>query len=554
MKKKLISLLLTAAMAISLAACGGKEPDNGQASSGGASRSDAAKDSDAGTPAEDGPLTPFADTVTLEVALMINSGLNYEPGDDITNNPWIRGYKDKLNIEVVPAYTAEWDDYFTKINFAIADKKLPDVCMVQTYQLQQMIEADLLYDMTEIYDKYASDIVKGYMAIEPESFDSGKADGKLYGIAQLGVGPIAQINPVWIRKDWKDGLNLEDPKSIDDLVAMEKAFQAEYGSTGIAVDQSLTTLKILAPAWGAYPDIWISRPDGQIVYGSVQPEMKDALAAWAQWYQEGIINSNFALINGDKLNEDAVNSKVGIYPFKNWLGWSAGTDMISNLGREAYLEAYPVPGANGEKVLYPLNCDNFSYIVVSKDCKNPEAAMKCINFYADLEKNGTANGMSKEEILSYFNIDHAAQVLRVQDPNLDRDFFMVAAKAAAEKDDSALISVKQTQAYADIVNFIDNGDPAAVGGYMLWAPVKSAYSVAEPIISAGDVIKNQVWAVTPDSIAKIGTTLDDILTQGYTKIITGEEPLDYFDTLVEEWKTAGGDTATQDVNQMYGNQ
>ena len=131
---------------------------------------------------------------------------------------------------------------------------------------------------------------------------------------------------------------------------------------------------------------------------------------------------------------------------------------------------------------------------------------------------------------------------------------MVASKAAAEKDDSALISVKQTQAYADIVNFIDNGDPAAVGGYMLWAPVKSAYSVAEPIISAGDVIKNQVWAVTPDSIAKIGTTLDDILTQGYTKIITGEEPLDYFDTLVEEWKTAGGDTATQDVNQMYGNQ
>ena len=172
MKKNFVSLLLTAAMAISLAACGGKEPDNGQASSGGASRSDAAKDSDAGTPAEDGPLTPFADTVTLEVALMINSGLNYEPGDDITNNPWIRGYKDKLNIEVVPAYTAEWDDYFTKINFAIADKKLPDVCMVQTYQLQQMIEADLLYDMTEIYDKYASDIVNGYIAIEPESLDS----------------------------------------------------------------------------------------------------------------------------------------------------------------------------------------------------------------------------------------------------------------------------------------------------------------------------------------------------------------------------------------------
>lgn len=146
--------------------------------------------------------------------------------------------------------------------------------------------------------------------------------------------------------------------------------------------------------------------------------MKEALAAWAEWYKEGIINSNFSLTNGDKLNEDAVNGKVGIYPFKNWVGWSAGTDMISNLGRDAYMEAYPVPSANGEKVRYRLNCDNFSYIVVSKDCKNPEAAMKCINFYAHPEKEGAAEGMSQEEILSYFNIDHAAQVLRVQHPNL----------------------------------------------------------------------------------------------------------------------------------------
>ena len=50
----------------------------------------------------------------------------------------------------------------------------------------------------------------------------------------------------------------------------------------------------------------------------------------------------------------------------------------------------------------------------------------------------------------------------------------------------------------------------------------------------------------------MGTTLDDILTEGFTKIITGEVPVDYFDTLVEEWRTAGGDTATKEVNEMYG--
>lgn len=569
MKKKILSLFMAAALTMSLAACGEGAPDTGSSSgsSTGSSREDTAGNSGSGsgedagqessegsggTETASGPLTPYDETVTLNVALMINADLNYQEGDDITNNPWTRGYKEKLNIEVVPAFTAEWDDYFTKINLAIADGNLPDVCMVQTSQLKQLIDADMLYDLTDVFDNYASDRIKSYMAQEPESFDSGKSDGKLYGIAQLGVGPIAQINPVWIRKDWKDALNLEDPKTMEDLIAMEKAFQEEFGSIGIAAEQSLTTLKILAPAWGAYPDIWLEEADGHIGFGSVQPQMKDALAEWAQWYQDGIIDSGFATTNTEKLNEDAVNGKLGIYPFKNWLGWTAGTDMISNLGREAYLEAYAVPTANGEKVLYPLDCDNYTYTVVSKNCKNPEAALKCINFFAYMENEAAEDGYSQEEILSYFDVEHAAQVMRVQDPNLDRATFEVASKAIKEQDESLLETRKQTQAYADIVNFVNDGSPTAVGGYMLWGPEKSAYSVAEPIIAAGDTIKNKVWAVTPDAITRAGTTLNDILTEGFTKIIMGEESIDYFDTLVEDWKAAGGDEATQAVNEMYG--
>lgn len=568
MKKKILSLFMAAALTMSLAACGEGAPEGSSSgSSTGSSREDTAGNSGSGsgedagqessegsggTETASGPLTPYDETVTLNVALMINADLNYQEGDDITNNPWTRGYKEKLNIEVVPAFTAEWDDYFTKINLAIADGNLPDVCMVQTSQLKQLIDADMLYDLTDVFDNYASDRIKSYMAQEPESFDSGKSDGKLYGIAQLGVGPIAQINPVWIRKDWKDALNLEDPKTMEDLIAMEKAFQKEFGSIGIAAEQSLTTLKILAPAWGAYPDIWLEEADGHIGFGSVQPQMKDALAEWAQWYQDGIIDSGFATTNTEKLNEDAVNGKLGIYPFKNWLGWTAGTDMISNLGREAYLEAYAVPTANGEKVLYPLDCDNYTYTVVSKNCKNPEAALKCINFFAYMENEAAEDGYSQEEILSYFDVEHAAQVMRVQDPNLDRATFEVASKAIKEQDESLLETRKQTQAYADIVNFVNDGSPTAVGGYMLWGPEKSAYSVAEPIIAAGDTIKNKVWAVTPDAITRAGTTLNDILTEGFTKIIMGEESIDYFDTLVEDWKAAGGDEATQAVNEMYG--
>ena len=45
-------------------------------------------------------------------------------------------------------------------------------------------------------------------------------------------------------------------------------------------------------------------------------------------------------------------------------------------------------------------------------------------------------------------------------------------------------------------------------------------------------------------------TLNDLLQEGFTKIIVGQEPIDYFDTLVENWKRAGGEQATKEVNEM----
>ena len=36
----------------------------------------------------------------------------------------------------------------------------------------------------------------------------------------------------------------------------------------------------------------------------------------------------------------------------------------------------------------------------------------------------------------------------------------------------------------------------------------------------------------------------------YLQIITGEKPLDYFDEFVEQWKKLGGDTLTQEVQDI----
>ena len=39
--------------------------------------------------------------------------------------------------------------------------------------------------------------------------------------------------------------------------------------------------------------------------------------------------------------------------------------------------------------------------------------------------------------------------------------------------------------------------------------------------------------------------------QTYTNIIYGNEPIEAFDTFVEEWKAQGGDQITEEVNAWY---
>jgi putative aldouronate transport system substrate-binding protein len=59
--------------------------------------------------------------------------------------------------------------------------------------------------------------------------------------------------------------------------------------------------------------------------------------------------------------------------------------------------------------------------------------------------------------------------------------------------------------------------------------------------------------MTPEEVTRYGSTLDDLLLEGFTLIILGQQPVSYFDTLVRNWYAAGGQEVTDAVNRMYGN-
>ena len=62
---------------------------------------------------------------------------------------------------------------------------------------------------------------------------------------------------------------------------------------------------------GSYPRQWIEK-DGEVVYGSIQPETKEMLALMSDWYKEGILDKQFA-VRSDEEREGVLTDSVGIH-------------------------------------------------------------------------------------------------------------------------------------------------------------------------------------------------------------------------------------------------
>ncbi len=419
--------------------------------------------------------------------------------------------------------------------------------------MRQLIDAGLIMDLSEIYGKYLNSDVKAYHESDVETFDSGKQDGKLYGIAQLGYGTIIEPDYIWLRKDWMEESGLKAPATVADLEKILLAFMEKHGGYGLASDQTLNMLNMLAPAWHAYPVIWVKTSDGSIGYGAVQPEMKAALSAWADWYKKGILNKSFPTQDEAAVKEDVVTGKVGAQPYYQWWGWGVGIDQVNRNGRNTYLEPYSIPSVDGKAVYAPAEFGNFGYVVVNKNCKNPEAIFKMMNYYNYIRYNSVPDiGAAKYKEYVHDSREHFFP-FRVVNPLTDAECFKAVQDVLYNgKDVSTVSDPVALENLTNIKLFKDDGNTDGLGRFLQMGSERCSYKFAVEYIDSDRILKSMLWGETPEVLASYGSTLTDLLTEGFTKIIIGEEPIDYFDTVVANWKAAGGDKVTVAMNERYG--
>lgn len=537
MFKKLTTLMLIGSLAVSLPGCSGSsdQPDSQTVSAAAAARESWRE--------------PYPETVTLTVA---RESVAYEfpEGDTIKDNIWTRSFKDKLNVDVVTDW--ESDDYETKLNLAIASGELPDVFVVSDVQLKQLKEAGLLADLTDVYEQWGSDTLKSFMEAEPAIFDQAKEGDRIFAIPQLYSGYHPDM--LWLRNDWMKQMGREAPKTVAELEEILMEMKELSGDYSFAVGQDLDLLYKLAIAWGAYPGFWVEDESGRIIQGSTADSMKDALAAWSDWYQKGIIKSDFATMNFESVKEGVVAGEAGAMTNRSSWGWVYGVDTVKNLGTEAYFMPCNIPTVSGENAVYPVNFSNKGYIAVNKNCKNPDAVISLINYYVYVLNDAYMEGdMPPEEIEKYTanNMQHVTGPFTVTNSTDDYGRYEMIAKAFETGDESVLKTSIAIECYNGAKKWVDGKDPAAVGYALQFGVDGCGMEVASGILEEERTLESKLWGASPQELLDYGSTLDDILLEGFTKIIMGAESIDYFDTLIEQWYTAGGQSVTDAVNEMY---
>lgn len=570
-RKKILSVLL--AMGLTLSALTGCGEGNSQEAAAPADREAAAAEqpsaeaqaTDAAAGEEVDPYGPVGGEVTtIHIGRAESANVTYADGEDSHNNYIVKYLQDNLNVEYIYDFSVDDTQYETKVAMAIASGDMPDVMNVTYTQLVQLVNAGAVEDMTDAFYTYRSEgLTKCFDSTNGISENLATFDGKLMAIPDIQPGMDA-VPLVYIRGDWMEELGLEEPETIDDIVAIAKAFMEKNPggnvNTGIVGSKDIVQsgggawhMNGLFTAFNAYPKMWITQEDGSVVYGSTTEETKTALTEIRKLVQDGVIDPSFAVRDGDQCVEMINNGQAGIFFGAWWSNQWPIVSMLEGADDSVYWNSYLAPVSAEGKLNVPMKSPTSTYVVVKKGCSEEikEAVVKTINYQYDLDQGQAdgvrPNGMDDPFSWHYFPINVLHCDYDAKEKQIQSVMDCIDGKVAYE--DLSGDGKTWYNGYTTVINdgfrkAADTNITTANG----WGWANGAWTVQK---NADQL--NQVYAATyadSPSMESLWGTLKTQEDEFFLQVLTGDVSVDAFDSFVEQWKALGGDTITQEINDM----
>lgn len=562
LRKRIATVLSLVFLLGTLAACSGNNntPANGN---GGTNNSQGEATVSEGF--TNGKFDPAVEISTFQC----NNNLPFRDGESIEDNVHTRWAKEELGIQIKYDWTTSPDQCANKLRLAMAgNQELPDVMMIGDKQmLGELIEAGKVMDISAAFEKYASDEVKNIYAADPSYWYGVSKDGKKYGLPILSEAK--NNDPVlYLRQDWMNELGLKAPTNFDELEqvmeAMKKAGKGAPLALGLKNDMNpfatyMTDASWIFGGYGVIPGYWNTwNEEGKLEYGSIQPEVKEALATMQDWFKKGYISQDIGLLDERKGSEQFTSEQSGILAGPIWMyGWPIQASLIKN-NKNAEVTPYPIPaGPSGKAGRHGTTIPGET-MVVREGFKHVDALMLYINKLYEINnpEAGSPYEYGMHEGYDFIMKDGKVSHVREDFPNeqpidISKHFIMSGAKLldpnlslearkkffAGEKP----ATPKESQLY-NTATEAEKADPKS----------SKAWQAVDVLLQQEDISIQDLFlgAPTETMIAK-GEALRTLEHELFMSIIYNKADVSEFDKFVTKWKEQGGDQITEEVNEWF---
>ncbi|MBE5040630.1 extracellular solute-binding protein [Ructibacterium gallinarum] len=467
------------------------------------------------------------------------------------NADMVNYWNEKFNVKF-DVWNIDPSNYGETLGLKIAGGDVPDVLWTPDLSAFYKYGKDgILTPLTdEILKTCAPEMYDYYMSMEPNAFKYRSVDGVLYGIPSL-ADPARR--PLVYRGDWLEKMGVENlPDTLEEFEDLMYRF-AKEDPDGNGKDDtygmSNSGLHAVYGAYGMADGYWIER-DGKLVYCNIQPEMKEALALLRKWYQDGVLDPEFIMderqVSGSNMSKPFVEGRVGFTAsgedwhykpkFENgkekndWEGDNRKElRKLNPTAADSLRLGVPLTGPNGSKVIDQGNIVGTTNTTIGFGAQlkdQPDKLAKILDIINQLGFTSRQNSLEANNGIEgvHWKFDDEGRI-EYLDPKYEQ--YTERAKIGGH----TVFQLVKSLEWDKI------GDEA----FLQWEEDNKAMEYG---------LRNELKTILP-SQSRYGADLDKIVSETYIAIITGDEPIEYFDEFVEKWKKAGGEQLEKEANEWY---
>lgn len=561
-KKSFVTVLTSAMLMTSLAACGGNSANNAS-NTGNTEGGAASGDSMYSAKFENGK---YVEPVSITTVFPITTNMKFKNGENIENNVHTKWAKETLGIDIKYLWTVSEQNnaYATKLRLMLSSgQEMPDIIAFRgdIKLINDLIDSGQFADAGELFDKYASDTYKEAMAQDPTAWNPYIRDGVRMGIPILENA--YNNDPVmYIREDWLKKLNLKAPETMDELEAVMEAFtngdpdgngKKDTIALSIGFKNNLNTW-MSDTGWvfgmfGAMPNQWNVGSDGKLVYGSTQPEMKPALLKLQEWMKKGYISKESGLYDEVKATEAFTAGTAGIIVGPYWMtGWPL-PDVKSNVPGAEY-KPYPLPAGPDGKVGRHGTPISSGAVLINKKMKHKDAFFVYQNYLFENWANPDGEGPFAKGFAEGYDyaIGPNGELYGEQDSDKIPGGWVDAIRYTLTFD-GAIIPYLRINGLAKLAN---GEQPSTPYEETLTKAIPEQMQAAKIIVDQKDTVMMNMFTgkPTPTQVSR-GDMLSKLEKEVQNKIIYGQSSIDEFDSFVEKYNSSGGTQIAKEVNEWY---